>query len=753
MQTNQTSDGYEALPPEPVDTFQVSTGPDIQHYVQILWHRKWLMMAVFLIVFSVVAIRTYRTRPIFRATTTVMIDRTNRGNILNQFAMPYYYQDNQAANQIHLLHSAQMRQHVAASVPDSLVQHARAVFPKDTTVISPAQLAWWISVSAQPVRDTDVLAISVTSPSPVLSTAFANLYAEVFQRVDMEQGRQDVSSTRRFIEEQLNVVGRRLDLAEIGLEEFKKENRFVNLSAETQALISQQSNLAVGLASVETELEGAQAKLTHVRTQIDAESAGMSQKLESVSSPLLLNFKSSLENLEVERANILMQGYKEDSERVQRLNRQIAEMRTKLAEEAKRLLDSQGFIEPVGRLRDLWETALELETGMTSINARKRILEAAVIDMRAKLRDFPELERTFAKLTRDVEADRAVYAMLSQRYEEARIQEAGRISSVRIVDRAQGAGQVQPLIHRDLSLGALVALVLAVVIGFGIDYLDTTVRGPEDVERRGLAVLANIPLLPGKTRWGKNPITSHLVTHAEPSSSGSEAFRVLRTNLLFSAVGTPCTMIAVTSAEPGEGKSTTTVNLGATLAQAGHRTLLIDADLRAPVLHSVFQHARKPGFSDVVVFDIPPAEVVFETTVEKLFCMTSGTIPPSPSDVLSSARADKALTELRALYDYILIDTPPALLAADTSIISSRADGVILVVRPGATSRHAVESSVKHLLQSGSRILGCVMNGLKPTGRYGGYYYYYYSGYDYKYHYARRRKDLDDKTVDDAVIV
>lgn len=753
MQNQTPQEGYEAPPPEPADFFPETHGPDLHHYLRILWHRKWLMLAVFVVVFSLVAVRTYRTRPVFQATTTVMLDKGGRRDILSQYPVPYYYQDNQVANQIHLLLSRQMREQVAASVPESLVQYARAVFPSDTMAISAPQLAYWISVSAQPIRDTDVLAISVTSPSPVLSAAFANLYADVYQRHDLEQGRQDVSSMRQFIEEQLNVVGRRLDLAEIGLEEFKKENRFVNLDAETASLIGQQSNLAVGLASAETELEGVQAKLTHIRAQIDAESAGMSQKLESVSSPLLLSFKGSLEGYEVERANLLLQGYKEDSERIQRLNRQIAEMRTKLGEETKRLLDNQGFIEPVGRLRDLWETALELETDLTSINARKRILESTIVDLRAKLRNLPEVERTFAKLTRDVESDRAVYGMLSQRYEEARIQEAGRVSSVRIIDRAQGASQVKPLVHRDLSLGALVAFVLAVVVGFGVDYLDTTVRGPEDAERLGLTVLANIPVLPGKTRWGKNPITAHLVTHSDPTSSGAEAFRVLRTNLLFATVGNPCTMIVITSAEPGEGKSTSSVNLGATLAQAGHKTLLVDGDLRAPVLHSVFQHARKPGFSDVVVFDSSPGSVIFETAVERLFCLTSGTIPPSPSDVLSSAKTTKVLDDLRKEFDYILIDTPPALLAADTSILGSKADGVILIVRPGSTSRHAVETAMRHLIQSGSRLLGCVMNGLKPPGRYGGYYYYYYSGYDYKYHYARRRKDLADKPEEEGVVV
>ncbi|MCU0610670.1 MAG: polysaccharide biosynthesis tyrosine autokinase [Candidatus Eisenbacteria bacterium] len=753
MQNEPTATNVEPTQPEAVEPWAPpAEGLDIHHYLGILWHRKWLMLAVFAVIFSLAAIRTYRTSPLFQAAATLMFEQTEREELLKLYPQPLYYQDSRIANQIEILKSRQMRDRVAASVPDSLVPYAKMVDPTDTTTIHARQLVRWIAMTAEPIKDTDLIAIMVTSPSPVLSTAFANLYVDVFQREDLDQGRKDVSAMRRFIEEQLSVVGRRLDLAEIGLEEFKKEQRFIDLSTETSALIGQQSNLAALLATTSTEQEGIQARLVYIRSQIDEESAGMSGKLESISSPMLVNFKAQLDQSEVERANLLMQGYTDESAKIQLLNRQIGDIRAKLALESKRLLESGGIIEPVGRLRSLWESALELEIDLTSVNARKSIVEAALTDLRAKLRNLPEVERTYAKLTRDVEADRAVYAMLSQRYEDARIQEAGRVSPIRVVDKAAYASQVRPIIQRDLSLAAIIGAVIALVVGFGVDFLDTTIRGPEDAEKRGLPVLANVPVLPGKSRWGKNPITSHLVTHAEPSSSGAEAFRVLRTNLLFSAAGSPCAVIAVTSAEPGEGKSTATVNLGATLAQAGNRTLLVDCDLRAPVLHSVFEHARKPGFSDVVVFGMSPREVLFATSVENLFCMTSGTIPPSPSDILSSSKATKVLEEMRKDFDFILIDTPPALLSADTSIIAAKADGVIFIVRPGATSRPALDNALRHLLQSGSRIIGCVMNGLRPSGRYGAYYYYYYSGYDYKYHYSRRRKSLEEKT-DEGVVV
>jgi tyrosine-protein kinase Etk/Wzc len=724
--------------------FREPSGPGLEHYLGILWRRKWLSLAVFFLVFVAAAVRTYRTPALYRANATVMIESSNQRDVMSaDYMIPTWNMQGYLQNHMQLLGSQRVQEEIAAIMPHTLIQSASAWIGQDSSAVNPALVLTLGAMSVSPIGETDILSISVTSASPDLAVGLANLYAEGYQQYDLVQGRADVSSIREFIEEQLNVVGRRLDIAEIGLEEFKKENRFIDLSAETNALIAQQSNLAVALAQTDTELEGIQAQLTHVRQMIDEEGAGMSEKLESISSPLVASFKASLDELEVERANLMMQGYPDSSALMQKLNRQITDVRGKLALESKRLLENQGFIEPVGRLRELWDEALALETGMTSTLARKRILENSIVEHRAKLRTLPEVERTFAKLNRDVEADRAVYAMLSQRYEEARIQEAGRVSSVRIVDRARYGVKISPQTNRDLSIGLLVALVLGVGISFAIDYFDKSVRSPGEVERYGLPVLANIPVLPsgksGRARWGKHPVTTHLITHADPSSSGAEAFRVLRTNLLFSGATRPCKTIVVTSPGPSEGKSTVSVNLAASLAKAGHKTLLIDADLRAPVLHSIFGHQRKPGFTDLVAFEEPSPNTISQAKLENLYCLTSGTIPPSPADVLIAPETDRLLERLKKEYDYIVLDTPPALLAADTAVLAAKVDAVLLVVKAGSTTQPAFENTLGHLSHSGGTLLGVVMNGLKASGRYGAYYYYYYSGYAYKYKQKRRR--------------
>ncbi len=718
-------------------------GIDLVHYMYALWRRKWLILGIAIIVLAVAAFRTFRVTPVYQASATLMIEQSSRLDVVGDFTPSWYYRDTHVANRMMLLASRQVKSRIIESFPDSLLSYLTVITADDTITYTPGQILGIAGFGAQPVKDTDMIRLSVATVSPRLAVILTNLYADVYEKYDLEMSRKDVSSVRGFIEEQLNVVGRRLDIAEMGLQQFKKEKRFVNLSAETQALISRQSNLAVALAQAETELEGIQAQFTHVKSMIDKEGEGMTGKLENIASPLVASFKATLDHLEVDRANLLMQGYPDTSDHMQKLNAQISEVRSKLAQESQKLLEGEGFIEPVGRLKELWNLALELEIDLTTLTARKRILEAAALDHRAKLRRLPEVERTYAKLTRDVETDRQVYAMLSSRYEEARIQEAGKISSVRIVDRAQYAGKIKPQRRKDLSMGLVVALVLALGVAFAVEYFDSSLRTPDDLERRGYPILGTIPILPKESRWKKNPITSHLMTHAKPSSSGAEAFRVLRTNMLFASATRPFSTILVTSSEPNEGKSTVAVNLAVSLAQAGHKTLLVDADLRAPVLHSVFERARKPGFTDLVVFKSEIEEAIFQTQIDGLSCIASGTIPPSPADVLSSSHTDEVFQELREQFDYIVFDTPPVLLAADTAVLASKVDAIAFVVRAGKTPDKAVETAMKLLAQTGGMFLGTVLNGLKPEGHYGKYYYYY-SAYSYKYRYSRRRKRLSE---------
>lgn len=216
-----------------------------------------------------------------------------------------------------------------------------------------------------------------------------------------------------------------------------------------------------------------------------------------------------------------------------------------------------------------------------------------------------------------------------------------------------------------------------------------------------------------------------IITEVNPKSPISEAYRSLRTSIDFSAIDEKVQVIMLTSAGPGEGKSTTATNLAVTYAQSDRKVLVIDADLRKPTMHHTFFKTNRVGLTNILTGMNSPSEVIHNTHIPNLDLLTSGPIPPNPSEILSSKRMEKLLIDLKQTYDMIVIDTPPALAVTDAQVIASRCDGVIMVIHSGKVKRDAALKVKANLEYVKARILGVVLNNVdRKSGE--GYYYYYY---------------------------
>jgi succinoglycan biosynthesis transport protein ExoP len=278
-----------------------------------------------------------------------------------------------------------------------------------------------------------------------------------------------------------------------------------------------------------------------------------------------------------------------------------------------------------------------------------------------------------------------------------------------------------------------VLLALAVSLGFGvglaflIEYLDWTVKTPEELDAvYGMSTLGVI----GTVKNGSRNRTGReeMVTLAAPHSPIAEAFRALRTNIQFASPGQPLRSLLVTSAGPVEGKSLVAANLAVSLAQDGKRVILVDADLRRPRVHKLFDLAREPGFTDLVIDLKKGVETYLQPTeVSFLRVLTCGPQPRSPAELLGSARAGQVMEQLQELADVVVYDTPPAATVTDAVVLASRVDAVLHVVRAGATRREVVLRTKAQLEKVGARILGPVLNQVSLGDM--GNYYYYYSGY------------------------
>jgi polysaccharide biosynthesis transport protein len=294
---------------------------------------------------------------------------------------------------------------------------------------------------------------------------------------------------------------------------------------------------------------------------------------------------------------------------------------------------------------------------------------------------------------------------------------------------------ISPRRQRAFFIYLLIGLLVGIGIAVAVERLDDSVRSPLELsEKYSLPVLGMIPAI-RSGELSEAPVSagvSRIVTHADPRSPVAEAYRSLRTNLAFARTQRGLRAVALTSPGPADGKSTTVANLAITFAQQGQRTLLVDADLRRAVLDKSFGIPRSPGLTEVIIGASGFDQAVHETQVPNLFVMTSGQLPPNPSELLGSPAMREVLATMTSQFDMVLFDSPPLLAVTDAAVLSTMVDGTILIARMGATARKGLWRAVSQLRAVHATLLGSVLNDVTSDvgAYYGGYsYYYYYSSH------------------------
>jgi non-specific protein-tyrosine kinase len=290
-----------------------------------------------------------------------------------------------------------------------------------------------------------------------------------------------------------------------------------------------------------------------------------------------------------------------------------------------------------------------------------------------------------------------------------------------VVEPAQADFEpVRPHVNLNTLLAGVTGLFLALGFIFLAEYLDNTLKSADDLSQSlGLTVLGSIGRIDGKYYQDK------VIASQDPFSPVSEAYRMIRSNIQFMSVDRPAKIIMVTSPTPGEGKSTTVANLGVVMAQAGLKTIIIDADLRRPTQHQVFQVPNLGGLTDLLCS--PELEInghLRSTSVPNLQLITCGVLPPNPSELLGSQRLGQLLASLNEMADVVILDSPPAVAVADAAVLSNRVDGVVLVTQAGKTRREVARQAISNLKQAGANVFGAVLN--RVSKRDGGYHYHQY---------------------------
>ena len=373
----------------------------------------------------------------------------------------------------------------------------------------------------------------------------------------------------------------------------------------------------------------------------------------------------------------------------------------------------------------LHETTKELQSLLKSYKNREKDLSQRIYQLRRENLSLPEKGLQLVRLQRVVELQESLYSQLKEKYQETLIQASGKVEEVTILKPALTPDQPFNVPSKLMIVvtGIVMGLVLGVVFAFLAEVFDTSMGTIEDVEELlNVSVLGVIPQLDGEikeklsadrlaNRRGK---TRYLVSHYEPKSMGAEAFRALRTNLQFLRLELQGKLFLITSSFVQEGKTLNVVNLALSMAQAGNKVLLVDADLRKPLVHRIFGLSREAGItdyvlgnyswqeitntiSDLMLGDFGIDDILKTPGMDNISIVTAGTKPPNPSEILSSSRFREFLAEANKVYDFVFVDSPPLLPVADAAEIAPLMDGVLMVYTVGKITPKTLASTLSRL--------------------------------------------------------
>lgn len=392
----------------------------------------------------------------------------------------------------------------------------------------------------------------------------------------------------------------------------------------------------------------------------------------------------------------------------------------------------QVFIQEINNLQtqQFGESRLRLETQLNELRGQIELANAEMEGFSGSR--TVEEDIRFSQLRDELAQYQASYTSLLGRYEELRLIELQSTDSITVVEEAElPQAPIRPRTLVNTLLAAIVGGMLALGVIFLIEYLDDRIRTPQD-----LYTVLDAPILGTiaqmkRMRRGSTVLSPEeaLVVATQPRHPIAESFRRLRTNLRFSSVNEPLRTLLVTSAVPSEGKTTTTANLATAVSQAGHKVVVVDADLRKPQIHKLFQLSKGPGLTDALLSDGEISFFLRDTGVPNLQVITCGSIPPNPAELLGSKPMQQLLERLEQEADFVFIDAPPLLAVTDAQILSSHAQGVLLVINTAKTSRALVANAASTLVQVEARLLGVVLNQLTRSGQNSYYYYDAYAGY------------------------
>lgn len=703
-------------------------------YWHVLVKRRWVVFTALTVVVTTVALGSLMQVPIYTARTRLQIEQATPNvqpfqEVLS--TVSNNWRDDFYETQYSLIQSRSVARDVIASL--DLARHAEFDFeaPEEGRPgLTPEEIleARRIRIllgrlTVEPVRNSRLVDVSYSSADPALAAEVANRVAETYIAFNSEFRFNTSTRATTSLSHQIANLQEQIDKREKDLQAYAKEHGIIALSEKQDISLKNLNDLNDSYSRARAVRIEKEARYAALRD------SGPGDLTEVLQSQTIKELATNLADLTGRRAQ-LSQKYKPDWPEMVRLDHEIEEARERLDAERRTVYD-----QVLGAAESAYRAARNEEAK----------LKQALDEQTRQVQDLSVKEIGYTNLKAEISNKRQTLDALLKR--QAETGSAAGLSDIaagnlRIIDPAEvPASASSPRTLRNVFLAGVTGLFLGLGLAFFIDYMDRSVKSTEEMHQAsGVPSIGLIPayrasrgrlrVIRGAMAGGAAASGIELIAHEKPQSVISEAFREVRTALLVSKAGGPPRRILVTSAHPGEGKTSVTVNLAITLAQIGHRVLLVDADLRKPRLHSIFSCPNDRGLSNYLADAGTPWPEPLATHIENLFLITSGPLPPNPADLLDSERFMSVQREMEAQgFDQVIYDSPPVLAVADPSIIAGRTDAVVIVAQAGVTSRAGLGHAVARLRRVTARIVGGVLNRADRDIQ-ASYYGDPYRGYD-----------------------